>query len=117
MEKRSIDARHEQIVRNEYNNENQYNASHPNALATGDAKGKGTGSQGHGFWLPDCEAQPNVFRYDNFDTDPSSGAGNNVDNERRNESMVRGLYNYEHPYDASAIDTSANVAEGQFVIN
>ena len=116
LEKRSMDARHEQIVRSDYNSENQYNEAHPDALATGDAQGKGTGSSGHTSWLPDCNAEPNVFRYDNFDTDISSGAGNNVDNETRNRALTRSLYNPENPYDPSQLDTSANVAEGQFVV-
>lgn len=117
LEVRSMDARHEQIVRSDYNKDNQYNESHPDALATGDAQGKGTGSSGHGFWLPDCNAQPNVFRYDNFDTDISFGAGNDVDNQTRNQSLTRSLYNQENIYASSEIDTSENVAEGQFVIS
>lgn len=112
-----MDARHEQIVRSDYNKDNQYNASHPDALATGDAQGKGTGSSGHGHWLPDCNAEPNVFRYDNFDTDISFGAGNDADNAARNEMLARSLYNQDRIYDANAIDTSANVAEGQYVIS
>ena len=117
LEKRSIEARHEQMVRSDYNPENQYNENHPDARATGDAQGKGTGHGGHTHWLPNCEAEPNVFRYDNFDTDPLSNAGNNVDNDSRNASFVRSLYNPEHPYSADEIDTSANVAEGQYVIS
>lgn len=112
-----MDARHEQMVRSDYNRENQYNESHPDALATGDAQGKGTGSSGHGHWLPDCNSAPNVFRYDNFDTDISFHAGNDTDNAARNEMLARSMYNQENIYDASAIDTSANVAEGQYVVS
>lgn len=116
LEKRSIAERHVEEVRNDYNRENPYNSQHPDALATGDAQGKGTGSSGHGFWLPNCNSQLGVFNYSNFDTDISFGAGNNADNAARNTAMTRSLYGPTNPYSANIIDTSANVMEGQFVI-
>lgn len=116
LEKRSMEERHEEIIRNNYTADNQYNATHPDALATGDAQGKGTGHGGHSHWLPDCNAQPNVFNYSNFDTDPASGAGNDVDNEKRKENMVRSLYSSENQYTEATVDTSANVREGQYVV-
>lgn len=114
LEKRSMDERHEEIVRSDYNQYNQYSGTHPDALATGDAQGKGTGHGGHSFWLPNCNGTLGVFNYSNFDTDPDSGAGNDADNEARSTAMARSLYNPTYQYSARLVDTSANVLEGQY---
>ena len=114
LEIRSMDERHEEIVRSDYNQYNQYSGKHPDALATGDAQGKGTGHGGHSFWLPNCNGTLGVFNYSNFDTNPDSGAGNNADNEARNTAMTRSLYNPTYQYSAKLVDTSANVLEGQY---
>ena len=117
LEKRSIEGRHEMMVRSYYTRDNQYSATHPNALATGDAKGKGTGHKGHTFWLPDCNGTLGVFDYSNFDTAISSGAGNNADNEARKTALARSMVNAENIYSAKLVDTSKNVREGQYVIS
>lgn len=109
-----MEERHIEEVRSDYNREDQYSASHPDALATGDKQGKGTNSPGHSFWLPNCNGQIGIINYSNFDTDISSGAGNIDDNDARNTAMTRSLYTPENPYSANMIDTSANIAEGQF---
>ena len=49
LEKRSMEERHVEEVRSDYNRENVYSVTHPDALATGDAQGKGTGYGGHTF--------------------------------------------------------------------
>lgn len=115
----SIKARHTQMARSDYNREDQYTATHPDALATGDAQGKGTNAGGHHFWLPDCSTYngTSVFRYDDFDTGVNSGAGNNVDNEMRTKCLARSMYNGEQQYSAVSVDSSANIREGQFVLN
>lgn len=112
----SMNERHEEIVRSDYNYENKYDGLHPDALATGDAQGKGTGGGQAAPWLPDCSSYmgTSTFRYDDFDTAVSSNAGNNADNEARNKSFVRSLYSAEAPYSEVKIDTSANIREGQF---
>lgn len=114
LEQISMDERHEEIVRNDYNIDNKYSATHPDAIADGDSRGKGTSHGGHGFWLPNCSGSLGTFNYSNFDTAPSSGAGNNTDNEARNTAMTRSLYNPEYQYSAKLVDTSANVLEGQY---
>lgn len=43
LEKRGIEERNNEIVRSDYNIEDQYGSTHKNALSDGDAKGKGTG--------------------------------------------------------------------------
>lgn len=113
----SMDERHRELVRNEYNPDNEYNRLHPDALNidNGDDKiGKGTGSAGHSHWLPDCTGQLGVINYSNFDTDVSFHAGNRADNDARNQSLTRSLYNRVKEYSANLIDTSMNVAEGQY---
>ena len=117
LEKRSIEGRHEMMVRSYYTRDNQYSATHPNALATGDSKGKGTGHKGHTFWLPDCNGTLGVFDYSNFDTAISSGAGNIDDNNARKTALARSMYNGENIYSAKLVDTSKNVREGQYVIS
>lgn len=114
LEIRSIDERHEELVRNDYTRDNEYSATHEDALATGDSKGKGTGHGGHTFWLPNCNGTLNYFNYSNFDTNPESGAGNDADNEARDTALARSLYNYSNQYSERTVDTSANVLEGQY---
>lgn len=113
LEQISMDERHEEIVRNDYNTDNIYSSTHPDARATGDSKGKGVGGS-HSFWLPNCSGTIGSFNYSNFNTSPNSGAGNNTDNEARNTAMTRSLYNPEYQYSAKLVDTSANVLEGQY---
>lgn len=110
----SMDGRHEQEARSDYNRNNQYSALHPDALASS-GNGKGTGHGGHGHWLPNCRGTIGIINYSNFDTSPFSGAGNDCDNLARERSMSRSLYNASIPYSSLLVDTSRNVAEGQFV--
>lgn len=116
LEKRSMEARHQQEVRSDYNRYNQYTATHPDALADGDSRGKGTRHGGHTHWLPNCNGTIGIINYSNFDTSPASNAGNNVDNATRQTAMARSLYNFEHQYSARLVDTSANVREGQYQV-
>lgn len=110
----SMDERHVEEIRSDYQRTNQYSDTHPDARATGDAQGKGTGHGGHGHWLPNCTSQIGVFNFSNFDTAISSGAGNNADNAARLETLTRSLYNNDNPY--GTIDTTLNQLEGQFVL-
>lgn len=117
LEKISIEERNEEIVRSDYNSDNMYSATHTDALATGDAQGKGTGHKGHTHWLPDCNGTIGVFNYSNFDTSPDSGAGNSDDNTARTTAFTRSLYKYDNQYSVRSVDTSINVADGQYQIS
>lgn len=113
----SMEERHRELLKNEYNPNNEYTNSHPDALNIDngdDKRGKGTGSSGHSHWLPDCSGQLGVINYSNFDTDVSFHAGNRSDNDARTQSMTRSLYSKEKEYSLALVDTSANVAEGQY---
>lgn len=114
LERISISERKVETIRSDYQRDNQYSATHPDALATGDAQGKGTAHGGHSHYLPNCNGTLGIINYSNFDTNPASGAGNNVDNETREVAMARSLYNYENAYSARIVDTTLNLREGQY---
>lgn len=110
----SMDARHEQEARSDYQRDNQYSALHPDALASS-GNGKGTGHGGHSHWLPNCRGTIGIINYSNFDTAITSGAGNDCDNLAREKALARSLYNGANIYSQLSVDTSRNVREGQFV--
>jgi hypothetical protein len=114
LEKVSMDARHTQESKSDYQRNNQYSATHPDALASS-GNGKGTGHGGHTHWLPNCRGTIGLINYSNFDTAISSGAGNDCDNAARDKSLARSLYNDTNEYSLRLVNTSRNVNEGQFV--
>lgn len=119
LEKKAIENRQTELVRNDYHRDEEYSSLHKDALSDGDAQGKGTGHGGHGFWLPDCSRGQTEINYSNFDTE---NGGGKYDIEGRNGVGGRNfltticLYNKNNPYGANSIDTSANIADGQIVI-
>lgn len=112
LESVSKQERHEEIVRNDYNINDQYNVMHPNALAGDDTKGKGTGHKGHMYWLPDCTGTLGSFIYSNFDT--MGNAGNIDDRTAREIALARSLYNSTYRYNEQLINTSGNIMDGQY---
>jgi len=115
LEFTSMNSRHIQEARSDYQRNNQYSATHPDALASS-GNGKGTGHGGHTHWLPNCRGTIGMIDYRNFDTNINSGAGNDCDNAARTRSIQRSLYNGSNkPYSALLVDTTANVREGQYV--
>lgn len=119
LETRSIAERHEQLARHTYTPQDPYHIGHKDALATGDQMGKGTGHAGHTFYLPDCTMGINDFTksFAQFDTHPESGAGNCQDNQARNTAFGRMLYTHLQPYSYMNLDSSRNLAEGQYSVN
>ena len=73
LEKRGMEERHVEITRSDYNIENQYGATHKDALSDGDAQGKGTGHGGHTAWTPDCTKPTSTIDYSNFDFSKTRG--------------------------------------------
>lgn len=110
----SMDQRHIQEARSDYQRDNQYSALHPDALASS-GNGKGTHHGGHSHWLPNCRGSIGIINYSNFDTDIASGAGNDCDNMAREKSLARSLYNGGNVYSLRLVNTSRNVNEGQYV--
>lgn len=116
LEFTSMDARHIQEAKSDYRRNNQYSATHPDALASS-GNGKGTGHGGHTHWLPNCRGEIGRIDFRNFDTAITSGAGNDCDNMARTKSLRRSLYNDKNVYSLFLVDTSQNIREGQFVNN
>jgi hypothetical protein len=118
LEKKGIEARHESLVRNDYNLNDEYTSTHSNALSNGDPKGKGTGHGGHTYSVPDCN-RPTSIDYSNFDTENGGGLydieGRNG-NGGRNFLITINNYNKENPYGANLVDTTLNVSDGQIRI-
>ena len=116
LEKRGIEERNAEIVRSDYNIEDQYSATHKDALSNGDAQGKGTNHGGHTHSLPDCTKGP-MIDYSNFDTTHGGGAydidGRN-DIGGRNKNVAFNLYNATRPYGANLINTELNLKQGQY---
>ena len=117
LEKRGMEERHQEITRSDYNIEDQYGPTHKDAISDGDAQGKGTGHGGHTHFLPDCTKPTNMINYSNFD---SENGGGYYDIEGRNgisgrkRAMATSLYNKDIEYGPKLVDTSANVADGQY---
>lgn len=116
LEIRSMDARHTQIVRSDYQITNPYINLTANLNTVKDLSMKGN-MRGHGLpWLPDCHATINDFTRFNFDTDPASNFGNLADQDARLRMLSTGhsLYSPDRPYVTP--DTSANIREGQYYV-
>ena len=118
LEKQGINARHEQTVRSDYNIEDQYSATHKDAVSDGDALGKGTLAGGHTHWLPSCDGTANNrINYSNFDT-ANGGGLYDIDGRNgiggRKRALASSLYNQEAQYGATSVDTTANVNDGQY---
>ena len=120
LEKRGIEERSVEIVRSDYNIENQYGPSHHDALSNGDVNGKGTGHGGHTHYLPDCNKPTSTIDYSNFDT---LNGGGLYDIEGRNDvggrkkAINSSLYNHERQYSANLINTEINLRQGQYQTN
>lgn len=117
LEKRGIEQRAIEIVRSDYNENDQYNANHSDAISNGDALGKGTQHGGHSHYLPDCNKPTSMINYSNFDT---TNGGGLYDVEGRNDvggrrkAMAQSLYNQDHQYSANLVNTEENLKQGQF---
>jgi len=120
LERLGISERTNQLTKAEYTNINQYDESHadaksPNSLnAKGEEKGKGTGTPMGYYTLPSTKNPAAGIDYSKINT---ATGGSAEDITARIANQTRNLYNPTNFYDASAIDTSANVAEGQVVIS
>jgi hypothetical protein len=112
LEIEGMAARHEQTGRSDYNQSNEYNAQHQDALATGDEKGKGTGDfGGHGWIAPDM-SKPKEQISPMFNTDEG---GNNCDNYLRDAMTARSNYGPGREYGIDyVVNTSANIMDGQY---
>ena len=121
LEKVGIEKRHDTIVKNDYNIEDQYSQLHKDALSDGDPLGKGSGHGGHTHYVPDCNKPSSMMDYSNFDTESSNIGGSYDINGRngvggRNFLKTISIYNEENQYGPNLIDTTANGQDGQIII-
>ena len=121
LEKVGIEKRHDTIVKNDYNIEDQYSQLHKDALSDGDPLGKGSGHGGHTHYVPDCKKPSSMMDYSNFDTESSNIGGSYDINGRngvggRNFLKTISIYNEENQYGPNLIDTTANQQDGQIII-
>lgn len=123
LEIRGMEQRTKERVRRHYNENDQYGFGHKDTISDGDPQGKSSGHGGHTSYLPNCQADKNLFDYSNFDTSPESNIGGSFDiNGReghpgRKQAMARSLYNHLAPYGAALVSTEANRADGQIYLN
>ena len=124
LEKNGITARHEHIVRSDYNIEDQYGVTHSDALSNGDAQGKGHATiKGHTHWTPSCNGvASNKIDYKNFATSPDDQIGGDYDingfgdNPGRKVQMARSIYNHLAQYGPLSVDTTKNREDGQYFV-
>lgn len=120
LERIGIDERHNELGHADYNPSNAYSETHPDALgpdtpnANGDETGKGTGVS-MTYSIPSTTKNPNSpISYRNMITDKGGSA---VDINARNIQQGINLYGPNNSYGIGSVDTSANVAEGQYTIH
>jgi len=104
LEKRAIEERQKEIVKNTYKRsyandngrgEENYSARHKNAISDGDSKGKGTLHGGHTSFRPSQGKPSSMIDYSNFDT---KHGGSREDVEMRKQSEILNLYDNKHEY-------------------
>lgn len=126
LEIKGFQKRDDLLVRNDYTKNEEYNETHRDAISDGDPQGKGTGHGGHTHVIPNHELAQNdenhvwysAYNYDQLDT---FNGGGSYDIEGRNgiggRNWIKSIskFNEEHPYDLNYVDTTLNIAEGQYV--
>lgn len=120
LEKRGMEQREKELVRSDYNINNQYGPTHPDAISDGDVAGKGTGGN-HSHYLPDCTKPTGMIDYSNFTTDRGGGYYDiygraEAGESGREVSLARSMYNRENPYGAELVNTEKNIADGQYYV-
>ena len=124
LEIKGFEKREDLIVRNDYTKNNEYNATHRDAISDGDPQGKGTGHGGHTHVIPNHELALNTpdhvwyseYNYSQLDT---FNGGGSYDIEGRNgiggRNWIKAIskFNEEQQYGLDYVDTSLNVADGQ----
>ena len=122
LEIKGTEERHNEIVRSDYNKSDFYSESHEDALSNPNDEnkplGKGTNTGGHQHTTPDFTKPQTLFNYSNFDT--TSGGGSYDIHGRngqggRNRLVKINIYNKDNSYGMGSVDTSLNIAEGQYV--
>lgn len=124
LEIKGKEERENEIIRSDYNKNDAYSASHEDALSNPSDKnkplGKGTGSGGHLYYVPDHSKSPYSYNYSSLDTNKGGGSYDiyGKDDIGGRERLTKiNLYNKENSYGPDSIDTSVNITDGQYKIN
>lgn len=124
LEKEGIAARKTTINENEFNSKTEpYSNGHDAAITHNDNKhahGKGTGSEGHTFTIPDGSKSKTAIDRSQFDTENGGGSydiygidGTGSSTGRKRLQEIN-LYGPRRAY--GKVNTEANLKEGQFSI-
>lgn len=103
-----------------YTKTNKYDENHKDALADGDALGKGTGMP-MGYAVADYNAPRTQMNYSVIDTTTNAGGLYDTDGRNgmggRKRLMTINRFNENNPYGENSVDTSANIADGQYKVH
>ena len=113
LEKEAFIKRPELEMMNTYQDEfNEYSENHKNAKSDGDVKGKGVGTASNPYLLPNENESKTSYK-PTLITDQGGGA---IDIQQR--ALLEGIniYGPDNQYGPNSVDTSANVADGQYVV-
>lgn len=124
LEKEGFEERHKEVIRSDYNKNDFYHESHIDALSdpSDESKymGKGTNSGGHQHYVPDFSKPKTLINYSNLDTQNGGGSYDihgKDGKSGRNRLLAINIYNKDNSYGLNSVDTSANIADGQYVFN
>lgn len=115
LEEEGLKLRHDAIVKNDYQRGDQnseYSEIHKDAKSDGDVKGKGVGTAANPFLVPNRNGSKTSYK----NTLITDDGGSIVDKTQRNYLESINLYNETREYGPQSVDTSANVADGQYVV-
>ena len=126
LEIKGFEKREDLIVRNDYTKNDEYNETHRDAISDCDPQGMGTGHGGHTHVIPNHELALNTpdhiwyseYNYSQLDTENGGGS---YDIEGRNgiggRNWIKSISKFteENQYGLDYVDTSLNIAEGQYV--
>lgn len=123
LEKKAIEERNEEIIRNDYDYNDEYSSTHEDALthpeSTDKPFGKGTGHGGHTYFLPDSNKSKDQINYSNFDTFNGGGSYDIYGKEGvsgRQTLTTINLYSSDNAYGINSVDTTKNQMDGQFIV-
>jgi hypothetical protein len=114
------------MAKNEYQKEEEYGVTHPNAISDGDGRGRGTEHGGHTHTTPDCSKASYIGEHFQSDMDvqidtaitsgqTNKGAGDCVDIKTREHLFGINDYDpYENEYSARLVNTDVNFNDGQY---
>ena len=122
LEVEALEMRKKLTQENDYQRgeSHEYNADHKDAISDGDPLGKGTRTP-LGVASRPGENPSKGISYSNIDTKHGGGLYDiegrpEVGKSGRVQLMAMNLYNEANQYGADSVDTSANVADGQYVV-